>query len=164
MIGCHWWGWDTRALAIGWCHEVPLRLVLDSRSSGQMMADLIGWCLSAPLRLSVIICDKAVPWVLWGPQVVKIGTTHNLGSSLRVMVGNLSRPESYKTMLGRSCRGAIASRVGSQWSQLVTLLWAMCHCFQDQFCQDLCLMRPWYGCCQWLPVVTRQLCLKLRYH
>ena len=27
------------------------------------------------------------------------------------------------------------------------------YCFQDQFCQDLCLLRPWCGCCQWLPVV-----------
>ena len=40
----------------------------------------------APVRLSVIICDKAVPGVLWGSWVVKIGTTHNLGSSLRVQL------------------------------------------------------------------------------
>ena len=26
----------------------------------------------------------------------------------------------------------------------------MCNCFQDQLCQDLCLLRPWCGCCQQL--------------
>ena len=32
-----------------------------------------------------VICDKVVPRVLWGSQAVKISTTHNLGSSLRLV-------------------------------------------------------------------------------
>ena len=39
--------------------------------------------------------------------MVKIGTTHNLGSSLRGTVGYLTRPVSYKTILGRLCLGAM---------------------------------------------------------
>ena len=47
-------GW----LAIGWCHEAPLRLRMGLRLS-QMMAD--DWVLPlAPLRLSVIILNKAM--------------------------------------------------------------------------------------------------------
>ena len=50
---------------------MPLGLVLEL-SLGQMMAE--DWVVPlVPLRLSVTICDKAVPQVLWGPQVVKIG-------------------------------------------------------------------------------------------
>ena len=63
VIGCHWWGRDTRGLAVGWCHKVPLRLRLGSRLS-QMMAD--DWVLPlVPLRSSVIILviiPKAMPW------------------------------------------------------------------------------------------------------
>ena len=74
MIGYCWLGRDTRWLAIGWCCEVPFRLMLELRLS-QMMADdwVVPWCHSGYHLLS--LCDKAVPSVLWGPWAAKMGTT-----------------------------------------------------------------------------------------
>ena len=57
MIGYHWRVEIPGRLAIGWYHEVPLRLMLVSRLS-QVMED--DWVVSlAPLKLSVIILDEA---------------------------------------------------------------------------------------------------------
>ena len=59
MIGYHWRVEIPGGLAIGWCHEVPLRLRLVLKLSQVMAND---WVLPlAPLRLSVIILDKAMP-------------------------------------------------------------------------------------------------------
>ena len=100
---------------------------------------------------------------LWGSQAVKIGTTHNLGSSLRVWVGNLSRPASYKTMLDRSYLETML--VGSAINEVdPSLCYELCAIAFKTFCQDLCFMRPWYVCCWQSPMVTHWLHLKLRYH
>ena len=57
MIGYHGRVEILERLAIGWCCEIPLRLMLVLRLS-QVMAD--DWVVPlVPLRLSVIILDKA---------------------------------------------------------------------------------------------------------
>ena len=87
MIGYHWRVEIPGRLAIGWCHEVPLRLMLVSRLSWVMAHD---WVVPlVPLKFSVIILHKAKSQVLGLPQVVKIGTTHNWGSSLRAQLVTL---------------------------------------------------------------------------
>ena len=69
-----------------------------------MMADY--WVLPlAPLRLSVILLDKAVPQALRVTSGGKIGTTHNVGSSLRVWLVTVPDQHLTKTMLGRVCPG-----------------------------------------------------------
>ena len=113
MIGYCWWGRDTRGLAIGWCHEAPLRLRLGSRLS-QMMAD--DWVLPlVPFRLSVIILNKAMPWAWMVTRVVEIGNTHSVHSKLRVQLvtlpdQHLTRPCLAECVLGITL-GSLVSRV-----------------------------------------------------
>ena len=108
-MGYHWWGRDTRELAIGWCHEVPFRLRLGLRLS-QVMAD--DWVVPlAPLRLSDIIQIRpCCEFVVTSGR--KIGTTHYLGSSQRVWLvtfpdQHVTRPCLADHVLGHASRSVI---------------------------------------------------------
>ena len=99
-----------------------------------MMADY--WVLPlAPLRLSVILLDKAVPQALRVTSGGKIGTTHNVGSSLRVWLVDRTRPASYKDHAWQSVSWAML--LG--WQLTESTHRSMCNVLllQDQSCQDL---------------------------
>ena len=121
MISYHWWGRDTRGLAIGWCHETTLRLRLGwGWARWWQMLGCCLWCHSGYLLSSLIrLCCE----LEWWPQVVEIGTTHNVGSSLRVWL--VTFPDQHLT---RPCLAecVLAIALGSMVGRVDSLVQVQC--------------------------------------
>ena len=136
--------------AIGWCLEVPLSQLNESEAVPQKTADWVEpW---APLSLAVISCE-AEWWFLGGPLVEKLGTNHNLCGCPRGHIWIvLTMPYLTRPCLTRPCLDSMyTSIVGCCHRRLVNYV-------------DLSRPLVFPDLCWWLPWVTHQLSLKLRYH